>query len=174
MHNKGFTLIELIVVIILISILAVSVAPKFDGTASYEAHTHRAQLIAALRLTQQRAMQQTDSDDKYCHEIVFDNVKSRYGIPNRKTCTLTNPVFLPDWEADATGHTVDTRYKITFDVIGLVAPVTDPQVIGFDWMGRPTKSCKGGCTINVIRPGEQTLPITIEKEGYIHVFGDLP
>ena len=169
MNNKGFTLIELIVVIILIGILAVSVAPKFDGTASYEAHTHRAQLISALRLTQQRAMQQTDSLDGYCHEIVFDDVESRYGIPNRITCDPTAPVFPSSWETDATGHTVDARYQITYDVNGLV----NPQTIGFDWMGRPTKSCAGGCEINVIHPTETSLKIYIEEEGYIHVF-DLP
>ncbi|ALO36063.1 MSHA biogenesis protein MshC [Colwellia sp. MT41] len=168
-NSKGFTLIELIVVIILISILAVSVAPKFDGTSSYEAHTHRAQLISALRLTQQRAMQQTNTADGYCHQIVFDDVESRYGIPNRIDCTQTDPVFLPGWQADATGHTVDSRYQITFNIDGQ----DNPQTVGFDWMGRPTESCDGGCKINVIRPGEKSLIITIEEEGYIHVF-DLP
>ncbi len=176
MNNRGFSLIELIVVIILIAILAVSVAPKFDGTASYEAHTHRAQLIAALRLTQQRAMQQTNTDStglagtaNFCHQIVFDDVKSRYGIPNRIDCTPTNPLFLPDWQPDATGHIVDSRYEVTFNING----AANPQTLGFDWMGRPTMDCDGGCEINVVRPGEKTLLITIEPEGYIHVF-DLP
>jgi len=169
MNHKGFSLIELIVVIILISILAVAVAPKFDGTASYEAHTHRAQLISSLRLTQQRAMQQTDVTDNFCHEIVFDDVKSRYGIPNRIDCTATSPAFLPGWKEDATGHTVDDRYQVSFDINGLA----NPQKVGFDWMGRPTGSCDGGCEINVTRPGETTLVVTIEPEGYIHVF-DLP
>ncbi len=36
-HQIGFTLVELVTVIILIGILAVAVLPKFDGTASYEA-----------------------------------------------------------------------------------------------------------------------------------------
>ena len=60
--QHGFTLVELVTIIILIGILAVNVLPTFDGSASYEAHSHRAQLISALRLTQQRAMQQTDPD----------------------------------------------------------------------------------------------------------------
>ena len=169
MNNKGFSLIELIVVIILISILAVSVAPKFDGTESYEAHTHRAQLISALRLTQQRAMQQTNSTDGFCHQIVFDDVASRYGIPDRVDCSVTIfPLPLSDWEPDATGHLVDSRYQVSFDVNGLA----DPQTVGFDWMGRPTGNCLGGCAINVTS-STHVLKITIEPEGYIHVF-DLP
>lgn len=166
MHNKGFTLIELVVVILLISILAVTVAPKFDSTDGYEAHAHRAQLIAALRLTQQRAMQQTDSTDVYCHEVVFDG--NRYGIPNRKVCTDVFPV---NWEPDATGHTVEERYDITFDVNGSVSPSS----VGFDWLGRPTIDCvdadgNGGCEINIKHLTGQSLKIYIEKEGYIHVF----
>jgi len=168
MNNKGFSLIELIVVIILISILAVSVAPKFDGSASYEAHSHRVQLISALRLTQQRAMQQTNASDGYCHEIVFDYDETRYGIPNRTDCTQTSPVFPNDWKPDATGHLVDSSYQISFDINGL----TNPSTVGFDWMGRPTGTCAGGCVINVLST-VQTLKITVEPEGYIHVF-DLP
>jgi MSHA pilin protein MshC len=166
--NRGFTTIELVTVIIIVGILAVNVLPRFDGTSSYEAHTHRAQLISALRLTQQRAMQQTDITDGYCHEIVFDDVERRYGIPNRDTCVATDPIFPSGWENDATGHTVESRYQITYDVNGL----TNPQTVGFNWMGQPTKSCTGGCEINVIS-SEETLKIYIEEEGYINVFTEL-
>ncbi|PKI13153.1 prepilin-type N-terminal cleavage/methylation domain-containing protein [Colwellia sp. 12G3] len=169
MNNKGFSLIELIVVIILIGILAVSVAPKFDGTSSYEAHTHRAQLISALRLTQQRAMQQTNSSDGYCHQIVFDKDYPRYGVPDRTDCdniTFDTPNPIEDWIPDATGHLVDSRYQITFNIDGNV----NPKKVGFDWMGRPTFNCDDGCEINIIHPSEQNLTITIEPEGYIHAF----
>ncbi|TYK67149.1 prepilin-type N-terminal cleavage/methylation domain-containing protein [Colwellia echini] len=169
MHHKGFTLIELIVVIILISILAVSIAPKFDSSDSYEAHSHRAQLIAALRLTQQRAMQQTDSTDGYCHQIVFDRDYPRYGIPDRTNCD--NTAFpAPDsegkWSTDATGHLVDDSYQISFNIDG----EPNPQRVAFDWMGRPTADCEGGCIINITHPTASALQIIIEEEGYIHAF----
>lgn len=167
--NRGFTIIELVTVIVLIGILAIAVLPKFDGTASYEAHTHRAQLVAALRLTQQRAMQQTNSIDGYCHQIVFDVVEeiNVYGIPDRRDCSnKTFPTPIKDWEPDASGHKVDSDYQISYSIDGLV----NPKSVGFDWMGRPTFDCAGGCEINVIRPSEQNLSITIEPEGYIHAF----
>lgn len=168
MNNKGFTLIELITVIMILSILAVAVAPKSSSTAGYEANAHRAQLLSALRLIQQRAMQQTDGNEDLCHEIVFDSVESRYGIPNREICTSTFPA---GWKPDATGHIVDDEYQITFNVNG----AGNPQTVGFDWLGKPnaSSSCSGGCTINIVRPGEKTLTITIEPEGYIHVFDNL-
>lgn len=171
-YQRGFTLVELITVIILIGILAVNVLPKFDGTASYEAHTHRAQLISALRLTQQRAMQQTDltavdkgtvNERSYCHHIVFDDQKARYGVPDRLNCNEL--AFNSGWdkEKDIAGHEVDTRYDISFAVQG----AANPAVVSFDWMGRPLGNCAGGCTIEVTSAVE-TLDIIIETEGYIH------
>jgi len=167
-NQIGFTLIELITVIILISILAVAVLPKFDGTASYEAHTHRAQLISALRLTQQRAMQQTDSTDGYCHQLIFDSDSdvSRYGVPDRVDCTNTS---FADWEPDSTGFEVESRYQVSFAIDGK----TNPSAVTFDSMGRPIinatigNDCSGGCIINV-QSGVETLQIQIESEGYVH------
>jgi MSHA pilin protein MshC len=170
--NRGFTIIELVTVIVLIGILAIAVLPKFDGTASYEAHTHRAQLIAALRLTQQRAMQQTDTTDGYCHQIVFDNdsLVSRYGIPDRVDCTVTTfSGQVPEWQPDATGLEVDNKYQVSFDLDGK----NNPSAITFDSMGRPVSNvtiannCVGGCIIN-IQSSVETLQIKIESEGYIH------
>ena len=166
--NRGFTIIELITVIILIGILSVTVLPKFDGTASYEAYTHRAQLIAALRLTQQRAMQQTDSTDSYCHQLIFDNDSSvsRYGVANRLDCSVTS---FTGWSPDATGFEVETKYQVSFAINGKA----NPSAITFDSMGRPVSNaslvnnCAGGCIINV-QSSEQTLQIQIESEGYIH------
>lgn len=168
-HQVGFTLVELITVIILIGILAVAVLPKFDGTASYEAHTHRAQLISALRLTQQRAMQQTDNSDGYCHQLIFDNHStiSRYGIPDRINCAITT--FPANWEPDATGVAVEKRYQVNFSING----VSNPSAITFDGMGRPitntsiANNCAGGCIINV-QSSVDTLQIKIEPEGYVH------
>jgi MSHA pilin protein MshC len=170
--NRGFTLIELITVIILLGILAVAVLPKFDGTASYEAHTHRAQLISALRLTQQRAMQQTDTDDGYCHQLVFDNdsLVSRYGVPDRVDCTVTTfSGQVPEWEPDATGFEVEKKYQVSFGIQGQ----TNPSAVTFDNMGRPVSNatiannCVGGCIITV-QSSVETLRIQIESEGYIH------
>lgn len=172
--SQGFTLVELVTVVLLISILAVSVAPKFDGTASYEAHTHRAQLIAALRLTQQRAMQQTDSSDSYCNHIVFEKSANytRYGVPDRIDCnnlTFPTPTPIEDWVPDATGHLVDSRYQITFNMVKDDVILTNPTIVSFDWMGVPKGNCAGGCEINV-SSSVDTLKIYIEEEGYINVF----
>lgn len=174
--QQGFTLVELVTVIILIGILAVNVLPKFDGTASYEAHSHRAQLISALRLTQLRAMQQTDSTDNYCHQLIFDDHEdySRYGIPDRINCATT--VFPNGWLPDETGFSIDVSADGTHQVSFGIDGKTNPSAVTFDSMGRPIandstslpNNCVGGCTINVQQGTHAPLQIKIESEGYIH------
>lgn len=55
-YNIGFTLVELIVVILIVGILSVSVAPRFFGVTSYENRQATDELLSALRYSQQMAM----------------------------------------------------------------------------------------------------------------------
>lgn len=57
--EQGFTLVELIIVIVILGILAVSVGPRFFGDQAVKEATLAAQSISLLRLQQQRAMQDT-------------------------------------------------------------------------------------------------------------------
>lgn len=67
--NQGFTLIELIVVIIVIGVLSVTVLPKFFSSKGYQEYTYQAQIISALRNIQLRAMQQSHTVN--CHQVVI-------------------------------------------------------------------------------------------------------
>jgi len=54
--QDGFTLVELIVVILLTGILSISIAPRFFAVASYESRKASDEFLSALRYTQQMAM----------------------------------------------------------------------------------------------------------------------
>lgn len=72
MRNHGFTLIELIIVIILLGILAVYAAPRFFATGDTEVVAAQTSLAAMLRMQQQRAMQDTAAVGEYGVDIATD------------------------------------------------------------------------------------------------------
>lgn len=59
---RGFTTIELVIVVILIGILAVYAVPRFDN-ATYDNADMRLQLVQALRYAQSQSMNNTGADN---------------------------------------------------------------------------------------------------------------
>lgn len=55
-HNHGFTMIELVAVIIVLGILAAFVAPHFLGTSRFDTRGTYDNLVSALRYAQKRAI----------------------------------------------------------------------------------------------------------------------
>lgn len=146
----GFTLIELIIVIIILGILSATLAPKFFSSKGFSEFAYRTDVMAKLRLIQTKAMQQTNST--YCHRVLITSTK--LGAPD--DCD-DSPNFTGAWQASATGLVVDAGDNIT-----LSSNITGNSFT-FDNLGRP--SC-APCTITII--GEQSVSVQIEAEGYIH------
>lgn len=146
----GFSLIELIVVIIILGILSVTVAPKMFSGNGFSEFGYRADAIAKLRLIQTRAMQQ-GSDG--CYQVMLTSSKL-----GKVTCTVS-PVFVDQDIQRATLAEISSDDQVTFSPSG--------KIFTFDSMGRPkVDGDNEAITITVI--GEQTLGIKIESEGYIH------
>lgn len=153
--SDGFTLIELVIVIIILGILSVTVAPKFFTSNGFSEYAYRSDAIAKLRLIQIKAMQQTAVNNSNCHQVLV--TAKKLGAPD--DCD-SSPSFTNNWNASllATGIEIDTKDDISF------ATNFADNTFSFDNLGRPD-SC-GPCIISII--GEDTLKIQIEKEGYIH------
>lgn len=163
MHKKsGFTLIELVIVIILTGILAATAIPKLIGNSGFEAQVYRDQLVQLLKTVQQQAMSCDDACRKNvggtartynpyaCNKVIIES--DRFGIP--ADCNDTD---LPD--------------SFNLPQLGMSQAEADssairfsPHTIEFDPLG-VASSC-AGCDISII--GNQTLFIRIESQGYIH------
>jgi MSHA pilin protein MshC len=143
--SKGFTLVELIITIILIAILATTVAPKFFTTESYQEYSYRADIINKLRAIQLIAMQQTSGSK--CNQVAITAKSIKVADAD---CTLNN-----------ISVEVEENHDITF--------TGEESLITFDSSGRPDGDCRtnaDGCDITIT--GTETLTIKIESEGYIH------
>ncbi len=141
-------MIELVVVIIMLAIMAVTVIPKFFTSTGFQEYTYQAEVITKLRSIQLRAMQQTNSSQ--CHTVLVTD--TALGIPEPCDLTLFN-----GWQGDTTSVLIQEDHNVRFDVSSGNYSFT------FDGMGRP--DC-ASCLIKVI--GDSTLTIQIESEGYIH------
>ena len=55
-RNRGFTIIELVTVMVIVGVLAITVMPSFSAGTGFQAVTFNEQLRAALRLAQKTAV----------------------------------------------------------------------------------------------------------------------
>lgn len=75
MNNRGFTLVELIITIILIGVLAVTAIPRFLGSNNEDAYTLRDRTLAMIRSIQLQAMHNLNSNN--CVKITTTLVAPR-------------------------------------------------------------------------------------------------
>ncbi len=157
--NRGFTLIELIIVIILIGILAVTVVPKFITSKGFEEYTYRDELIIKLRAIQLRTMQQTNSGK--CQEIKVDTANGIIGLlatdsdPSNPLCK-TN-----DYAGDSTTVTIAPNHNVSFSI--------SENLTKFSSLGKPLGCISlDPCKVTITIKGEGDLTIEINEEGYIY------
>ena len=96
--SRGFTMVEIIMVVVLIGILAVSVVPKFVDTSAISLQGGAAMVLADIRYTQELAMSThapktitfTTSDTFYTVVSQTMNLPSRVSISNGATFTFNS------------------------------------------------------------------------------------
>ena len=155
-NDNGFTLVELIVVILVLSVLAVSVLPRIGAPeAGFNAVTDRDQLISLLHTVQSRAMQNTEDTD--CHGVIF--TASNIGMSaqaNDDSCDLNAFLTVPGAEDGYLNLAPETTYQ------ALNAANNPVLFIAFDDLGRPLPSSRYTITFDNLEA------VCIESEGYIH------
>ena len=140
-RQVGVTLVELIVVLIILGVLAVSLLPRFFSGSGSTEYLYQDQLLNLLRRVQMQAMQCTG-----CATPTV-NISSSTILVAGSSCSDENSLALCP----------DARDNISF--------ISAATAIGFDSLGRP-QGCIGLCQLTV--QGEAALRVCIETEGYIH------
>ncbi|MEE2025919.1 MULTISPECIES: type II secretion system protein [Alkalimonas] len=142
--SNGFTLVELIVVMVLLGILSVTLLPRFFSGAGTSEYQYREQALAVLRRVQLQAMQCTDS--VFCPEAQLALSASALGIT-------------ADCRNDATHLCIASRDNVTLSA--------NFNQLSFDTLGRPQGCAVASPACVITITGRNSLQVCIESQGYI-------
>ena len=159
-RHKGFTLIELVLVILLLGILAAFAVPKWLGKGGFETQSLRDELLTRLRLVQTVNMHEPANR---CTQLVV--ASPRFAHRTYAACPASDDL---DTNSGWTSQ-LETRGRLVTPSAGMSISLNNSNnfVLRFDQMGRPLGSCATGCTL-LVSDGRETSRIQIESEGFIH------
>lgn len=149
---QGFTLIELIAVIVIIGIVAAVIIPKWNGTSSFDERGFRDRVVASLRYAQKSGIAARRT---VCASFSSMPASVAFRISNNNgavNCAAGSELIGPDGNA------------LVVTASGGVSFVALPADVIFDAGGRPGS----GAAISVTGL-PAALAITVEAEtGYVH------
>ena len=166
--NSGFTVVELVIVIILISSLSVLALSRLTSTSTFSEYTYQARLVSVLRNMQTRAMHDTRND--YCFKINFDNSSAAFGPPTLNYITGSAvDTCLTSIDFTNASYLTTSLIEMTDAKVSL-STLPNFNFIAFNSLGQPVDAeeltCISQCEI--ILTGESAVSVCIESEGYIH------
>lgn len=150
----GFTLVELIVVILLLAIISLYAASRYSGRNDVAARVVQEQVISVVRQVQVNRMQ------------------SNVGVSSA-LATDSNFVLRVDIACVGSGagceQMSDSRSDwVRSDVVTFTS--NPPNSIYFDLLGNPAGLAASGATITVTS-SEQSCTVTINTQGYVSTGG---
>lgn len=158
---RGFTLVELVTVLVLVGVLAVTVLPRFLTRGGFDEVIYRDRLAALLQQAQLMAMSRASQ----CHTLLFE--AHRFGIPRQAPDQTGCDANLPGIGESYADPALGIRAEEAVPSVTLSAPAQ----LRFDYWGRPLDAggIPYGSPLVIGIQGERRLQLCIETQGYIHV-----
>jgi MSHA pilin protein MshC len=152
---RGFTLIELIMVIVILGVLAVFAAPRMFDTGDVNARGFHGEMLGYLRFAQKTAIAQRRT---VCVSFAGTTVTLTIAAaPATFTCAVAGTLSGPNGPAPA-----------TLTAKPGVAYATAPASFNFDGLGQPITAA-GAAMPQIFRVAKVDSSITVEAStGYVH------
>lgn len=148
MKNSGFTLVELVVVMIIIGVLAVAAIPRFFERQTFDARGFSDATLAVLRYAQKAAIAQRR------------NVCANFGSATVTLRIASSTGGAAACDTDLAGPGMPAPYQITAKGATVFTPV--PATFSFNALGQASAE-------TVIQISGITPRIKVEKDtGYVH------
>lgn len=173
--TAGFTLVELVIVIILIGALAAFALPKLLSSSSFEDYTVRDQLVSRLRMTQLQNMNADPSDNVSANACYWTVVQTSaaggcfYSVETARTANGGKNCALPSasisCDANAPEHLNDPYALVDFST---KVSITSGAYL-FNYHGIEQVGCAGTFPCDISISSGNNLTIRIEDQGYIYV-----
>ncbi len=163
---QGFTLVELIVVILLVSILSAYAASRYSGVSSVSAFAAREQAISIIRQIQLDRMQSNFSDSYFANLL---NSENKYALSVSSSClgSVAACAQLSACNDDSCrNNIVSKRSDILYnqDLRFSTSPVMSE--VQFDLKGNPDSSADVSVTISPVGSNNSTQ-LCINRQGYV-------
>lgn len=149
-NHRGFTLIELVSIIVILGIISVTVAPRFMGRSGFAELALRDEIIAAFRFAQQRAMYDQSGN---CYRVVINSS----GLQIERNSTTINSNHDISFAGDYQGLAADVNTTY-FDGLGNAYTIDCPPAVGSSALVTAT-------TINIT--GGEAVSLQVHPTGYI-------
>ncbi|KXF80031.1 prepilin-type N-terminal cleavage/methylation domain-containing protein [Enterovibrio coralii] len=146
--DRGFTLVELVTVLVILSVLSVYAVPRLSGAESFSVTSARDTGLSVVRQVQLRAMQQEDPSNS-CFAL-----------------NLTATRFGGSVASDSCKLGDDGNRSDVVDLSDAKVRASGPASIAFDLLGRPT--CVGGTCKITFSQGSASASICANSEGYFY------
>lgn len=168
---RGFTLLEVVLVVALIGILGVSIAPRMTFQSTANGFAAQQRLIAQLGQLQLRAMNDRRTDVDYCYKMVFAKTTPAYYGTTTQNVTSGDPqascssVIDPN-HPNFIGVNVN---QLASEGLSLRSAV---QSIDFQSSGVANVSCYSGCSapyeISFVSADSESYSVCVSSLGDIY------
>ncbi|MEZ8109247.1 prepilin-type N-terminal cleavage/methylation domain-containing protein [Vibrio splendidus] len=152
--SNGFTLVELIIVIIILGIVSTFAASRFAGTSSFSTFAAQEQVISVIRQIQVNRMQSNVSAANDSFRLAINS--NCLGSVTACSLNLSN---------SAQKAQSDTRSDYVRESDISFSPAN--TIIDFDLLGNPSVSAGVNITINS-NTSSNNAQVCINSQGYVH------